>query len=402
MRPVPVRANEIESGASLTDVDVLKASSKVNLYLFHSNSCPHCKVERKFLDELDFHYKEKFNLYEFEVGEYQELFKEVSKAIDETSLYVPYLVIGDDAIIGFGDADTTGKEILDRIDFCYENGCSDSVLKIVDPDAAEGQIEGGIEGTEGSLQPVQQNTEKLIKIPFIGQTVNIRSFSLPVVAVLLGFVDGFNPCAMWVLLFLITLLIEVKSFYKRIYLGTLFILASGAVYFAALLGWNLMFTFLHNVFWIKLLVAIIASFSGVNLIKKFFEKDDTCKVVAQDKRQTIFSRLRKVVDANNILYASIMLIVIAFSVNIIELACSLGLPVVFADLLEEHGTSLVEKIGLISIYIFFYMLDDMVIFVISMITLQTTGLGKKYLRFVYLVGGVVMLLIAVNLVFGLS
>ena len=91
----------------------------------------------------------------------------------------------------------------------------------------------------------------------------------------------------------------------------------------------------------------------------------------------------------------------AFSVNLIELACSLGLPVVFADLLESRGVSQIEKLGLILIYIFFYMLDDLIVFVVSMITLEATGLGKKYMNFIYLVGGILMLIIGGNLLISL-
>ncbi|MBD3280669.1 hypothetical protein GF389_04050 [Candidatus Dojkabacteria bacterium] len=394
----------------------VKASDRskiVNVYLFHSDSCLHCKQEKEFLDEMSQEEKNKYNLYEFEVGQYQELFREVADTLDENSLYVPYLVIGDEVIIGFGDEETTGVEIKDRIDYCFKNICSDSVFELVDPDAKEKTYLQGsnenvaIDNSKSQQVYQEEQSEKgyedkeLVKLPLAGEVVDLKNFSLPVAAVILGFVDGFNPCAMWVLFFLITLLIKVESFWKRIYLGTLFILASGIVYFAALLGWNLVFTFIHNIIWIKLLVVVVALFSGINLLRKFFQKEDTCKVVKEEQRDSVFSRLRKVVDSRNLIYASVMLIVVAFSVNLIELACSIGLPVVFADLIEEHGVGLVEKLGLISLYILFYMLDDLAIFVVSMITLESMGLSNRYLRFVYLIGGIVMFLIALNLIMGL-
>lgn len=386
---VQINASEVEKRVE---------ENKVNLYLFYSNTCPHCHAEREFLASQD---SGKFNLYEFNVSQNQELFLAVAQTIGQDSMYVPYLVVGDKAIVGFGDEDTTGKEILDRIDFCYENYCSDSVIGLVDPDAPK--VKGEIDDDQeiDKLEAISEEpNEKLVKLPVLGKVVDIKSFSLPVAAVILGFVDGFNPCAMWVLLFLITLLIEVKSLYRRLFLGTLFILASGIVYFAALLGWSFLFELLSTVELIKAVVAIVAFVSGYNLVKKFFEKNATCKVVDPKRRQGIFAKLKNVVGSKNLLYSSLLLIVVAFSVNLIELACSLGLPVVFAELLEEHGVNFSGKLLYIFIYILFYMLDDLVIFSISMITLETTGLSSRYARWVYLIGGLVMLIIGANLLMG--
>ena len=245
-----------------------KDPMKVNAYLFHSNSCAHCKNELKYFENLGEEQKEKFNLYKFEIRENGDLFNKVAEGIGQTSMYVPYLVIGDEVIVGFGDNDTTGVEIVNRINHCYLHGCRDSVANIVGVENENVIVDN--KDKDKDEDKLDLRDEKLIELPILGEVVNVKGYSLPVAAVILGFVDGFNPCAMWVLFFLITLLIEVKSFWKRLYLGALFILASGAVYFAALLGWNLIFSVLHNIVWMKLLVIVIAFASGVNLLKKFF------------------------------------------------------------------------------------------------------------------------------------
>ncbi len=350
--------------AEIVNVEV--EEGKANLYLFFGQECPHCEAEREWLEDIKEEYKDSLNVYEFEVwhnNDNSNMMKEVKKDFGATKESVPFTVIGDSYYFGF----------------------SDSISSII----------------EGSIKEyVGQAGGKEVKIPILGK-VNIKDVSIPLVAVILGFIDGFNPCAMWILLFLISLLFGMKEKKKAWVLGITFLFVSALVYFLSMLGINLVLG-IATLNWMKIAIAIFILVAGVLNLRKYFKIRDEeagCTVVDSKKRKKLITKMRKIIDSKSFILALLGIIVLAASVNLIELACSLGFPVIFTEILTLNNIGGVTKILYLLLYILFYMIDDLFVFSVSMITLEATGITNKYNKLCTLVSAIIMIAMGLLMIF---
>jgi len=371
---------------------VVKAENNLNIYLFWGEGCPHCAKEKTFLNKILPNYPTvKLNTYEVyynqtNVGYMQD----VAKTLDIDAGGVPFIIIGDKGIVGFGEG-TTDKEIELQIKYCVANTCSDSVGSIVNKNKK-------IEKKEASVK--SKSDKKIIKLPFVGE-INALNFSLPLLTVLIGALDGFNPCAMWTLLFLISLLLGIDNRRRMWALGLAFIAASASVYFLFMAAWLNLILFLGFVIWVRYAIGGLAIFGGGhNLISFIKNRDKTgCEVTGSEKRQKIFAKMKTIAQQNSLWLALGGIVLLAFAVNLVELICSAGLPAVFTQVLTLSGLPTWQYYGYILLYIFFFMLDDMVIFAIAMFTLKMTGISTKYGKWSKLIGGIIMVIIGTLLIF---
>ena len=375
---------------------IVNAKSNVNLYLFYGEGCPHCAAEEKFLDS---YLKDKnyIKLYKYEVWynkDNQNNLKEVSNILNKPASGVPYLVIGDDVISGYLDG-VTDEEIKSYVKI-YSNK--------VDYEDKVGKYLGIVE--EKTITKVEEKKEnkkeevKKVTVPILGK-VNPKKVSLPILSTVLGLVDGFNPCAMWILIFLITMLFNTKDRKKMWILGILFILTSGVVYLAFMLTWLNLATFISKISAIRLLVAIVALVAGfysLNSYIKSLSTDGGCEVVDNKDRKKIMNSIIKITKEKKFIFSIIGIIFLAASVNIIEMMCSVGLPLLFTQILSMNDLSSSEYMLYMLIYIFFFLIDDIIVFSASMITLKVTGISTKYAKYSHLIGGIIMLIIGILLI----
>ena len=216
----------------------------------------------------------------------------------------------------------------------------------------------------------------------------------------MGLIDGFNPCAMWILLFLISMLIGMKDRNKMFIIGFTFLFTSALVYFILMLFWLDVASILTSVVWIRTIIGIVAITLGLyNLVTTIRKKEDGCSVVDDKKRNKIFTKIKKLTTEKNMLLAVIGVITLAVSVNIIELACSAGLPLIFSEILSLNNLPRTIEIVYIIIYVFFFLLDDLVIFTIAMLTLKLTGISVKYGKISKIVGGLILAIMGILLIF---
>lgn len=243
-----------------------------------------------------------------------------------------------------------------------------------------------------------QEMPESVNLPFAGET-EVKSFSLPLLTLVFGGLDGFNPCAMWVLLFLITLLINIKNKKRMCILGVIFIVTSAVVYFLFMAAWLNFFLFLGFVFWIRLAIALFAIGAGIYHLREFIRnKDGTCKAAESEKRQRIFGKIKKIVQKKNLGWAILGIIVLAGAVNLVELLCSTGLPAIYTSILTLTEIPTWQYYIYLLFYIFIFMLDDLIIFFIAMFALRTVGVSSKYTRWTSLIGGIIMIVIGLILI----
>lgn len=244
-----------------------------------------------------------------------------------------------------------------------------------------------------------KNNEETFKIPIIGN-FNAKNVSLFILSIIMGSIDGFNPCAMWILIFLITMLFNMKDKKKMWILGITFIATSGLVYLLFMISWLNLTIFLTKIILIRLIISIFAIIFGMVNIYKYMNtknKDIGCNVTNEKQRNKIMEKIKKIVTEKFVL-SILGIIILAISVNILELVCSLGLPVVFTQVLAVNTLKIWHYILYVGIYILFFLLDDILIFIIAMKTLSIKGISSKYEKYSHLIGGIIMLILGLLMV----
>lgn len=364
---------------------VFAQSDSVNLYFFWSHGCPHCAQERAFLGKLEQKHP-RIKVFDFEITEDKEnieLFKKVAEGLNTRSFAVPFTVIGKKYFIGWLNEETTGKEIEAAVKCAVEQGCSDVVRGLITPKAPDSQVKK------------TNNVLETVKLPLFGD-IKTKDLSLPILTLIIAFLDGFNPCAMWALIFLISLLLGMKNKKRMWILGTVFIATSAFVYFLFMSAWLNLFLFLGFVLWLRIVIGLIAlGAGGYNLRDYFVNKESACKITGGKKRQKIFQKMKEIAQRQEFLFAIVGIILLAFVVNLVELVCSAGLPAIYTQVLALNRLPQWQYYLYLGLYILIFMLDDLFVFFAAMITLQATGLSTRYARYSHLIGGMAMVIIGV-------
>lgn len=373
-----------------------KETDNLTLYVFKGDGCPHCKAEMDYLDTI----KDKYT--NLEIKEYEvwydddnaSLLTKVESYFNIKRSGVPTTIIGNTVIQGYQNESSTGKKIERAINFYEENDYKDIVKEI----KAGIAIKNTKKPDKFQEEETKLDKETSVKAPIVGN-VNLKDVSLLTSAVILGLIDGFNPCAMWILLFLISALIGMKDRKRMWTLGLTFLITSGLVYMLIMLSWISIAVKITTVVWIRNIIAIIALIGAILNLKSFIKsKNSGCEIVDSKKRKNIFSKIKKFTSEKSFILAFLGIIGLAISVNLVELACSAGLPLIFTELLAINNVSGFIKFIYIGIYIIFFLIDDIIVFTISMYTMKATGISTKYGKYSHLIGGLIMLLIGLLLI----
>ncbi len=251
------------------------------------------------------------------------------------------------------------------------------------------------------LIPLDVLAQSTYSVPIIG-SFNPKTVSLPLLSFVIGIVDGFNPCAMWILIFLITMLFNMKNRKRMWILGFAFIATSGLVYLLFMISWLNLAAFLNKITLIRLLISIFSIIFGLTNIYRYVNlknKDIGCDITNEKQRGKLANKIKDITTRKSFILSLLGIMLLAISVNILELLCSLGLPVVFTQVLAINDLNTFEYILYLSIYILFFLIDDIIVFVIAMKTLKIKGISNKYEKYSHLIGGIIMLILGLLMTF---
>ena len=361
-----------------------KAEAKeLTVNLFYGKECPHCEDEQKFLDTLKKQYGDNIEIKKFEVwhdSDNNDLLTKVRIALDNEDTGVPYTVIGTYGFTGYSE------DIADKIRNSVKDNIKEPIPDIID-DVKKGKEISEIKKIESSD----------VTVPILGK-VDAKTVSLPLLAVVIGLADGFNPCAMWVLLFLISMLLGMKNRKRMWMLGVTFILTSAIMYTLFMVAWLHIAASAMQQVLLRTLIALVAIVAGDYNLNKYFKEPDGCSVTNKKQRKQIFEKIKKFTKEKSLILALIGVITLAITVNLVELACSAGLPLLFTSVLAMNDLNAFEYGLYIFIYIFFFLIDDIIIFLIAMKTMEVKGISTKYGKYSSLIGGILMLLIGALLI----
>jgi len=357
----------------------VQAQEKLEIDFFYSPTCSVCDREKPFLNDLVEKYPEiklnSFSVVQKENAEKLKVFYKEYEVPEKSWGLVPATFVNDKFFIGFNADGTTAQAIEDAI-FSLEK--------------------------ENNTEP-----ERLIKIPFFGE-ISISRFSPLALAVLLGGLDGFNPCAMVVLGFLLAMLVATGIRERVLLVGGVFILVSGLVYFVFIASWLNLFLVLGQIKMITVGAGIAVILFGIFLMKDYLS-GVICKICKVDEGETgfftkierfLFEKMQKVSKKDMSLPLLLLAVAaIAVGINLVELVCSLGLPLAFTKILTNMQLSTTSYYFHILVYTIFYMIDDFALFLIAVFTLRATGMQDKYLQSIKLISSLVLVLLGLALIF---
>jgi len=384
--------NKLEGKNSLNVEKTTQTDSEVKsnnitsneVHIFFHPQCPHCHEEFKFFDEIKI--EEKFPNLKFirhditSSGQATLLqFYGKSFGLDMRFLGTPFLVFGDKYIMGFGTPETTGQEIL----------------SLLSPESQKETAPSKVSFKE------EKSNEKLaekVTLPVFGE-VSLVDTSLPLLSVIIGFVDGFNPCAMWVLIFLISIVMEMKDRTKIYTLVGTFLIAEATLYFFFMTAWLNLFLFIGYVKAITLAIGLVAIYFGTTSLYDLIKNKGHAECFVDFKtQQKTRSKIQALVNAPVTIASILGMIVLAFAVNSLEFVCSSALPAIFTQVLTLAKLDTFSYYVYMLIYLLFYMIDDFIIFGLAALAINKFS-GDKYGDYSKMIGGVILLILGIFMTF---
>jgi glutaredoxin len=346
-----------------------------DIEVFMREGCPACSAARRFLDDLQRERPELRIIYS-DVGRDAEAQARLQALVAQhgvQALGVPAFSLRGELHIGFVSADTTGarlRALLDR-----------PALRPGAPETAE-----------------PTSVPDSIDVPLLGR-LRLGGLSLPAVTLILGLLDGFNPCAMWVLLFLLSMLVNLHDRRTMLLIGGTFVAVSGLVYFAFMAAWLNLFLLIGLSRVVQVALGGIATLVGVINVKDFLAfRYGPSLTIPEAAKPGLYVRVRRILRAENLPGAFVGVVGLAVLVNMIELVCTAGLPAVYTHILTLQQLPWWAYYGYLGLYNAAYMLDDSLMLGIAVITLSRRKLQEAEGRWLKLVSGVAMLGLGVVLI----
>ena len=348
------------------------------IHFFEQRGCPDCARMKEFLDEYIVpNYPDvEIITYSIMSSDNQDRFHEMmaERGVDDYNLIVPTLFIEDNYFQNFYEGD---KDLIKR----------------------------AIEGDDVQDEIFVVRGEGRANIPFFGE-VDVSAWSLPVLAAVIGTVDGLNVCSIGALILILSLVLSsFKSRRKIFFFGGLFIFTTVLVYGLLIFAWTALFHALASyIGGINIVIGLAALGGGAFFFKKFidfYRYGPACEYKSNKYLAKATKKLKESfdVEGKTALIAS-GIILFAFVVTLVELPCSFGLPMIYAGVLAAEGLSTMGYVSYVGLYLFFYMLIELIIFTGAVITREAFLAESKWITWVYLFGSLVLLGLSYNYLFG--
>lgn len=393
----PVNRMVTAVGIFTTPAEVRQQSSeKVVIYFFWGDGCPHCAQADPIL--TDWAAKDprislqKFEVYYVEAN--QDLLKKFGEAFGMQPKYVPTIFVGDKYFEGWSD--DIEQKLRAQVDDYLANGDPDKGAALIAVTAATPTPQPTLQPTPEVTPTSEPVSGETIKLPLIGE-VDLSHQGLFLSTLLISFVDGFNPCSIWVLSILLAITLHTGSRKKILIIGLVYITVTAAIYALFIAGLFTVFTVVSFVGWIQVVVALVALFFGlINLKDYFFYKEGVSLTISDEKKPGIYKRIRKVMEAGDSMWGLVGgTIVLAAGVSLVEFTCTAGFPVLWTNLVSSQNVPLVTFLLLLLVYLVIYQLDELGLFLAAVFTLRSSKVEEKHGRILKLIGGVLMVTLAI-------
>jgi cytochrome c biogenesis protein CcdA len=351
----------------LREIYTTITDGKIHLYMFYAFDCPRCSrahaemetLKKKYPDLIISQYEVKRN------PDNREFLRKISDQYGFKPKGYPVFFIGKESRTGFFTTNTTEW------------------------------IETEIRRIKGS--PGSTDSAGRLNVPIIGD-IDPDTISLPFFTIYIGLLDGFNPCALWVLVFLLGLLAHSKERRKLILIGSIFVAASGLVYFAFMTAWINLFIIIGYSALITRILAALAMIMGlVNIKDFFFFKRGVSLTIPESAKPKLYKRVRNLLLEKKTFAAVTGTVILAVFVNFIELGCTIGFPAIYTRILSLRGLDTLSVYLYMALYNIAYVIPLIVVVALFALTLSRFKFTETHGRILKLIGGAVMLILGIIL-----
>ncbi len=340
----------------------------IEIVVFHGEGCPYCARMLEFLDEL----QQRQPLLEVTAHEVwnhpenRELFwaTATSHGIEPTA--VPTAFLGDAFWVGFDS--TVARQIEDAV--------------------------GAL--AAGRAPQVEERTT--IDVPFVGD-VDVGHSSLVTATVLIAFVDGVNPCSFWVLSMLLALVLHSGSRARIVVVGTVFLTVTSALYGLYMLGAYSALSYADELTGIRIAVALVAATFGVLHLKEYVTHRGLSLTIPDERKPGMYRRMRRLAVPERSWPAVVGgTVVLAVGVSLAETPCTAGLPLLWTNMISARDVSASGAALLFALYLVVFLIDELVVFGVAVVTLRAAKLQERHGRVLQLVSGTLMVALAVAMI----
>lgn len=416
-------------------------NTQFKVYFFVSEGCPHCAAEKEFIDEIKGSYPG-MELLVYDVTNSKEefdLFIDFCVAYNVVQM-TPAIFIGNDAVSGFDSRETTGAQIREKLDYCSTHKCIDPMEKVegfegipkeqaVEISKVDFLVQGLLEDypnatsevdigeniytvkwiakdrtvyvdvdLKGRILASREEKTEVMTVPFFGE-IDPSQINLPLLTVVIGGLDGFNPCAIWVLCFLLTLLLYVRSRTKMLIVGLIFVFTSGFVYFLFMTAWLNLFLLIGYVDIVRIIIGIVAVTAGVvNMKDFFFFKKGVSLTIPESQKPGLVRRMRNLIREESMIALIVGTIALAFFANLVELLCSAGFPAIYTRILTLNALPSFQYYIYLVAYNVVYVIPLFIIVMIFVFTMGRRKVSEKQGRILKLISGSLMLALGLLLI----
>ncbi len=350
---------------------------------FVRQGCPHCTEAKRFLEDLQRN-RTSLRVALRDVGEDPTALRhlqELAVRYGVRAVGVPAFHLRGNLIVGYANAESTGSKITALLDQPF-------------PESASGLQEGACRPETDSscidtARPPPRPSDT-VETRWFGR-LSADELGLPLFTIVIGLLDGFNPCAMWVLLFLLSLLVNLHDRLKMAFIAGTFVAVSGLVYFAFMAAWLNMFLLIGLSRPLQIGLAGIALLLGAVNVQDFFVLHRGISLsIPESAKPGLYVRIRRILQADNLTGALAGIVVLAGFVNLVELLCTAGLPALYTQILTLQQMPSWKYYGYLGLYNLAYIFDDSLMVTIAVVTLSREKLQKRAGRWLKLISGLVM------------
>jgi len=387
--PLLLAALLLPSLASAAGIDWVtrdeQGNASVHLYFFWSKSCPHCRKALPFVLALD-RELDWLTLHSHELTSSRQnvaLYVDMAKQMDMEARSVPAFFICERMLTGFDSPQGVGAELRRLAELCRPaDAAAGGTPSTIDAAGPEGAITGHAAAADGGGS---------LHVPVLGD-IDAAAVSLPLFTAMIAGLDAFNPCAFFVLLFLLSLMVHARSRRRMLLVGGTFVFFSGMVYFLFMAAWLNLFLVIGGAPVVTIVAGLVAVVIGaVNVKDFFFFRQGPSLSIPEQAKPGLFRRMRGLLSADNLGAMLLGTVTLAVAANSYELLCTAGFPMVYTRVLTMNNLGTAGYYGYLLLYNLIYVLPLLLIVLVFTFTLGARKLTERQGRVLKLLSGVMML-----------
>jgi len=372
---------------SITAVEqAVSRQQATDIEVFVREGCPHCAKAEQFLAALALERPELKivirDIYRDPAA--LDRLQEIAKTQQVGVIRIPAFYLRGQLLIGYTDEATTGKLILDELSKAEaQNQTSENSLESCAATTAALACQAD--------SPLGASQRQIYEISFLGRRIALEQVGLPLFTVAMGVLDGFNPCSMWVLILMISLLAPLQNRMRMFAVAGTFIVVEGLAYFIFMAAWLNLFLLIGFSRASEIAIAGIALFAGAINLKDFWAYGRGISLtIPKSAKPGIYARMRNILHAENLWGAMIGAVLLAVLVQLVEFLCTSGFPALYTRILTLQQLDSIRYYGYLALYNLAYMFDDLLVLGIGVVTLSQRRLQEREGRWLKFISGMAM------------